>query len=641
MAQRVFWNWKDDDLTVDLVRWFNGIHERGRYRGFDDGGYSGLELILNHNISGMIRVDKDLVTSAISGLLITPQGSIVQEDAPVHLNISAGDSQDRIDLVVFQHSYVVTPGGQPGVYVVYQGNPSVAPVAPNPTNPATDCVIGEIYVPALSTDLSTSVWTQAESPSYAAGNWAHRNRVNEFTKLNAEASPSYTSTFDADSQILTVDKSSNTFVLPNTVTVSNPIAYILLPGVVIGTKLKLVATYSDISLEHVFGGGPTFIIPNENTPLLIIQGGWVEVIYTGSLWEVVDYTINSVWSRNNVFKKAQQYAPSNNCRIIQKSYTITGTTYNRFILDFDPDSNMFVFDLGAIINKGFIFDINTDVLSLYISEPIKYKYPVDGIDIYIKFIGGGVGDNLRFAQPAIAEPFVGFGTGFIPISQTDEIKSYSDAVGTISFNIKAGDVIRLKSINTGFELNCDSITARKIGGNLYEDTTNIVSNNDSLETAISKLSAFNKKGFTFGSSSMTNVTGSGGIVIPTLLSGSQYISGVIIQAYATRIGDMVTLSGNITGTMGGSGSSYYFFIQDLPSQFLPKAQPGATNYVGVLTGKGDDVNVSGSILSYNFVGQILISSGGIIKIEFIGATPGSTIGAKIYSTFKCTYKALN
>ena len=186
MAQRIYFNYQDNDSTFDLNFAQLGIADAGRYRGFDPVLGAGLILTLNHLTTGVEKVKEDLNTQ-VYGVWKTKQGGIVTETDAITLPISAGDATfDRIDLIVGQHEYIQVAGGTAAVYSVIQGTPAASPVAPALSLPNRQVTLGQIYIPANTTNLNDPdvVYTQAETP-YFAGNSgvALINQTNTFTAV--------------------------------------------------------------------------------------------------------------------------------------------------------------------------------------------------------------------------------------------------------------------------------------------------------------------------------------------------------------------------------------------------------------------------------------------------------------------------
>lgn len=182
MAQTRYFNWKDDDKTDWLNRRLIGILPYGLYRGYDAVLASGLNLSLEHNITGFDEVTKLLVHRTNLGLVKTKQGTLVIEDDPVVVPITANPSvEPRIDLVVMEHEYIEVAGGQPAIYKVLVGTPAPVPVAPALSDPNKQVILGELYCPAGMSDLTDTgvVYTKAGIPFFAGDPTVMRTNQNQ------------------------------------------------------------------------------------------------------------------------------------------------------------------------------------------------------------------------------------------------------------------------------------------------------------------------------------------------------------------------------------------------------------------------------------------------------------------------------
>lgn len=170
MAQKIYFNWEDDDSTKDLNHRTLGISEPGRYRGFDFGSTSGLNLTLNHNTTGVNVTMFNTPTQSVEkrGVILTKQGVVIHETDDIVLPIAAGHATlPRIDVVICEHEYVEVQGGSTATYYVVQGTPATNPVAPTLTQPQIKTILGQILVPAGATNLNNAVYTQADAPQHA------------------------------------------------------------------------------------------------------------------------------------------------------------------------------------------------------------------------------------------------------------------------------------------------------------------------------------------------------------------------------------------------------------------------------------------------------------------------------------------
>lgn len=213
MAQKRYFNYKDDDSTFDFNQSTVGIIDAGRYRGFEFDQLPGLSLNLIHtDATGIVKVALDGVTETTYGLWVSRQGTIVTEDATIVLPIAAGDpSLPRIDLIVGQHKYDPIIGGAVAVYVVITGTPSATPSEPALTIPTQQTIIGRLYVPASMTSLTDAgvTYTPAPVPDFGGDTTiAHTEREQIFTAIQ---------TFSGTAHLFatTAINGSNQFVITN------------------------------------------------------------------------------------------------------------------------------------------------------------------------------------------------------------------------------------------------------------------------------------------------------------------------------------------------------------------------------------------------------------------------------------------
>ena len=170
MAQERFWNWKDDDLTFRLNWRDLGIHEAGRYRGFDWTPVAGMSFQFNHAATGVVKTKADYTASPNIGVWLTKQGCMITEDANVTVGtVNPTSSLPRIDLIVGRHQYVYSVGGAFATYAILQGTPNAVPVAPTLPFPNEQVVLGQLYLPPNTTNLNDVgvVFTPAKVPYFA------------------------------------------------------------------------------------------------------------------------------------------------------------------------------------------------------------------------------------------------------------------------------------------------------------------------------------------------------------------------------------------------------------------------------------------------------------------------------------------
>lgn len=170
MAQRIFFNWKDDDLSDDLNRRTLGLIDAGLYRGFDRDVIAGMNLQLIHSVTGGDAVDLTLTPETRFGLVVTKQGGIVRDDTTIILPINPNSSGNpRIDIIYLEHEYLQIVGGLAASYGVIQGTPAATPVPPALINVNKQVILGYLFIPDGTTDLSdpTVIYTKADPPAFA------------------------------------------------------------------------------------------------------------------------------------------------------------------------------------------------------------------------------------------------------------------------------------------------------------------------------------------------------------------------------------------------------------------------------------------------------------------------------------------
>lgn len=172
MAQKIYIeNSVDLESFEEIQRWL-GVLQPGVYRGFDEVVFAGLNGTFSHSVTGIEK--SNLAAdgfSAKTAILITPQGSIVHEDASVVIPVdyNDGNSQNRIDYLVGTHSYQNSPGGVDMVFSIIKG-PLEDESEPVLSNPESRILIGKIYIPAGAVDHSGTTYKREKRPGLANQN---------------------------------------------------------------------------------------------------------------------------------------------------------------------------------------------------------------------------------------------------------------------------------------------------------------------------------------------------------------------------------------------------------------------------------------------------------------------------------------
>ncbi len=173
MAQKRYWNWKDDDSTFSLNQRDSLLLPSGRYCGFDVdlSSLNAWNLILIHTETGREKVKQDLTFSDKTGAWKSPQGVIVEEDdsiiiaiTPIQVLASGG----RYDLIVAEHEYDEVTGGSSAIYKKIEGTPSTTPTVPSLQTPESQIILGILFIPFSATALDSSgvVYTQSVVPDF-------------------------------------------------------------------------------------------------------------------------------------------------------------------------------------------------------------------------------------------------------------------------------------------------------------------------------------------------------------------------------------------------------------------------------------------------------------------------------------------
>jgi hypothetical protein len=181
MAQRIYWQYKDEDSTYDLNVRQTGIIPFGRYKGFDPVP-DGMSITLKRNTTHATRVELDLSTALI-GVWVTRQGAVVVEDGDINLPLSDGDAtHPRIDIIVGTHNHVESAGGIAATYSIVEGTPAADPVAPGVLDETTDVILGYLTIPAGATEVLEEMYTYARIPDFADdATLPHLDKIQKFS----------------------------------------------------------------------------------------------------------------------------------------------------------------------------------------------------------------------------------------------------------------------------------------------------------------------------------------------------------------------------------------------------------------------------------------------------------------------------
>jgi hypothetical protein len=168
MAQKRYWNYEDDDLTVDLNHREGAMIPPGRYAGFKPLAMTGTTLQLVHT-DGYKKVSVGLGNSQV-GVWVTNQGLVIHEDQQINLPINPNpEDLPRVDLIVGSHEYQLVAGGQQALYSIVQGQPSDEAVPADPTlpEPNKQVILGRLYIEPGANTLADMRYVPAQIPRFS------------------------------------------------------------------------------------------------------------------------------------------------------------------------------------------------------------------------------------------------------------------------------------------------------------------------------------------------------------------------------------------------------------------------------------------------------------------------------------------
>lgn len=154
MAQERLFVFRQEDSTYDMTRVLAHILIQGLYVGFDFIPGAGLNLVLNHSVTGQTYLDSDgLTTRGPFGIFRTQQGMTVVDDTIYSLPLNSPVTDSRIDAIIAEHKYLDEEGGQVAEIQIVEGAESLTPVKPT-IDPSIQTVLGWVTLPAGVTDLT-------------------------------------------------------------------------------------------------------------------------------------------------------------------------------------------------------------------------------------------------------------------------------------------------------------------------------------------------------------------------------------------------------------------------------------------------------------------------------------------------------
>lgn len=316
MSQQRLRDYKEEILSFDHNIFNLGMHNPGRYCGFDTiVRVSALAFSVNHSATGVQYKNQINDTIGPVGVLLTPQGVIVMEDAAITgltIETNAGNSVKRFDLIVCDHDFAVTPGGTAATYQVIKG-PVGTPILPILTDPLKQVAVGVIELPPVAEDIADCIYSRSKCPDSGDGEDARLNEPNMFTSFQGQITSAMSYPAGGDShtsgahiaKLWDLDNDGNTFafladVAPDT------IDGIYLKNIPLqqGMRINLLvnsnflireSVYFESSAKYALGYRGFTINPGLGNETLVSPGGG------GSLLAIRP-TAGEIWDIECVFK---------------------------------------------------------------------------------------------------------------------------------------------------------------------------------------------------------------------------------------------------------------------------------------------------------------------------------------------------
>lgn len=171
-----------------------GMMQAGRYRGYDTFNQTGaLAGDLLHTITGVDKTDLALAVTPDQAALVTPQGVMIYETAAIPLagfTTNAGNN-DRLDLIILEHEYLDSVGGQAATYSIIVGIPASGsndiPVAPALTNPEKQVIIGTMFIPGGDANLNNAIYTAGVPTKLNGQGLALLDQAQQYTKMQSSS----------------------------------------------------------------------------------------------------------------------------------------------------------------------------------------------------------------------------------------------------------------------------------------------------------------------------------------------------------------------------------------------------------------------------------------------------------------------
>jgi hypothetical protein len=376
MAQIIKHNYQDPLNSYPFNLRLLGLLRAGRYCGFDGiNKINGtLNLELTHTVTGVYHTQENLSVNGPLGSLLTHQGMVVHEDAPVSLSITsnAGNAFTRKDLVIFEHEYLNSPGGQNGIYSIVPGSPGGPSLPPIP-NPEKQIVIGILTIPANATVVDNVTYEPAQTPLPGGQNiisnfpeldarYARLNTTNVFTKRQnfpAATGVSLSSLFGTFSGgKWTPHDNANSFTYPagqpsitikeiEATTNNNEILLVNLSVNPITISLNAVPSLGGLTILGNMGTG--------NKPLVLGTNGWVKLVQITNTGYIIT-------GHSQMFSDIYEG---------RKAYALNPTDFN------------VTGGINSLTGQGFKYKITGNIIEIHFSYSIVFNIAINNWEVDI------------------------------------------------------------------------------------------------------------------------------------------------------------------------------------------------------------------------------------------------------------------
>lgn len=189
MAQKRIRNYKNPLTSFEHNIKNFGLHAPGRYCGFDTlVRLTALTFNINHAGTGITYRDQINTLKGPMGYLISQQGVIISEDAPIGalaIDTNAGNASIRYDLFICTHTFINVTGGAAAVYSIIKG-PLANPIYPILDDPGHQIALGVIKIPPGSVDVVNCTYKKMKCPDSGDGEDARLTEPNIFRSFQGD-----------------------------------------------------------------------------------------------------------------------------------------------------------------------------------------------------------------------------------------------------------------------------------------------------------------------------------------------------------------------------------------------------------------------------------------------------------------------